>query len=258
MFGRHQSEISHQLARIGEAREVAQFGDQGRRIDQRHAAHRLQRCDHRRQGPVRQQRRDLRGQPIAPRRGRVDRLDVILEHEMVGRLLKAQTGEPPAMQLGPGGTPVMPALTQQKPRELLAGTTQRMHRIQALSHQITHRLVSGVRDPHRRQLARPMQPRQARRIAPIGLDPVAGPLRDQRRGNDDALMCGRRQLPLDAIAARTRLVAKPKPYPVLAELAQQAIQRRRRVGNPAVFANLAAKAARGDRDNNASSKAVAR
>src|SRR6516165_7152916 len=30
----HQSEIGHQLTRIGEAREVAQFGDQGCRIDQ--------------------------------------------------------------------------------------------------------------------------------------------------------------------------------------------------------------------------------
>jgi hypothetical protein len=29
MFGRHQPEIGHQLARVGKAREVAQFGDQG-------------------------------------------------------------------------------------------------------------------------------------------------------------------------------------------------------------------------------------
>jgi hypothetical protein len=43
MLGWHQPEIGHQLTRIGEAREVAQFGDQGCRIDQRHATHRLQR-----------------------------------------------------------------------------------------------------------------------------------------------------------------------------------------------------------------------
>src|SRR6516162_9387385 len=36
MLARHQPEIGHQLARIGEAREVAQFSDQGCRIDQRH------------------------------------------------------------------------------------------------------------------------------------------------------------------------------------------------------------------------------
>ncbi len=51
MFGRDQPEIGHQLARIGEAREVTQFGDQGRGIDQRHAAHRLRRRRHRGQCP---------------------------------------------------------------------------------------------------------------------------------------------------------------------------------------------------------------
>src|SRR4029077_17338865 len=34
MLGWHQPEIGHQLARIGKAREVAQFGNQRRRIDQ--------------------------------------------------------------------------------------------------------------------------------------------------------------------------------------------------------------------------------
>src|SRR5438034_6094046 len=41
MLGRHQPEISHKLARIGKAREVAQFGDQRCRIDECEAAHRL-------------------------------------------------------------------------------------------------------------------------------------------------------------------------------------------------------------------------
>src|SRR5277367_159254 len=43
MLRRHQTEIGHQLARIGETREVAQLGDERCRIDQSHAAHRLQR-----------------------------------------------------------------------------------------------------------------------------------------------------------------------------------------------------------------------
>ena len=42
MLTRHQPEIGHELARIGKAREVAQFSDHRCRIDQRHAAHRLQ------------------------------------------------------------------------------------------------------------------------------------------------------------------------------------------------------------------------
>jgi hypothetical protein len=83
MFGRHQPEICHQLARIGEAREIAQFGDQRRRIDQRHAAHRLQRCHDGGQRPVWQYRLDLRRQSIAPRLGGFDRRNVIFQHDVM-------------------------------------------------------------------------------------------------------------------------------------------------------------------------------
>jgi hypothetical protein len=48
---------------------------------------------------------------------------------------------------------------------------------------------------------------------------------------------------LDAIAARARFVTKPKSDAGAAELAHQAIQGRRRVGNPNVFPDLAAQAA---------------
>ncbi len=45
------------------------------------------------------------------------------------------------------------------------------------------RLVPGIWNPHRGQLARPVQLGQAGGIPPVGLDPVARPLRDQRGGN---------------------------------------------------------------------------
>ena len=96
-----------------------------------------------------------------------------------------------------------------------------------------------------------MQPRQAGRIPPIGLDPVAGALRDQRRSDHDAFMPCRRQLTLNAIAARARLVAEPQLHAFAAELAHQTIQCRRGVRNPAVLPDLAPQAALGHRDNNA-------
>jgi hypothetical protein len=74
----HQSEIGHQLTRISKTREVAQFGDQHCRIDQGHAAHRLQRRHDRRQRPIRQHHCDLCGQPIAPGLSGLDCLNVIL------------------------------------------------------------------------------------------------------------------------------------------------------------------------------------
>jgi len=93
----HQSEISHQLTRIGKTREVAQFGDQRCRIDQGHAAHRLQRRHDRRQRPIWQHRCDLCGQPIASVPSGLDCLNVILEHDMMHCLLELEPREPSAM-----------------------------------------------------------------------------------------------------------------------------------------------------------------
>ena len=63
------------------------------------------------------------------------------------------------------------------------------------------------------------------------------------RGSDhDAVMPMRRQLTLDVIAARPRLVTEPKPDARAAEFAHQAIQARRRIGDPTIVANLAADA----------------
>jgi hypothetical protein len=56
---------------------------------------------------------------------------------------------------------------------------------------------------------------------------------------------------VDAIAARTRLVAEPEPDALAAEFAHQAVQGRRRVGDPAVLPHLAAQATRRHRDDKA-------
>jgi hypothetical protein len=96
--------------RIGKARQITQLGDRRRRIDRRQAAHGLQRPHYRDLRLVRQYRLDLRRQPMATR------LNIILEHEMMHRLLEFQTREPPAMQLGPRSPPVIATLVQQKPK----------------------------------------------------------------------------------------------------------------------------------------------
>jgi hypothetical protein len=98
---------------------------------------------------------------------------------MMHRLLKLETREPAAMQLGPSQPPLVAPLAQQEARELLARPAQRMHRIETGAHQIAHRFVPGVRNPYCRQLACPMQPRQTGCIPPIRLDPVARSPRDQ-------------------------------------------------------------------------------
>ena len=163
------------------------------------------------------------------------------------RLLELETRQPTAVQLGPCRPPVMAALPQQEARQLLACPTQRMHRVETGAHQVAYRLVPGIGNPHRHQLTRPMQPRQTGRIPPIRLDPVARPLRDQRWRHHDTVVPARRQLALDAITARPRLIAEPQRHPLLAELVSQPPQRCRRVRDPTIVPHLPPQAAFGDR-----------
>jgi hypothetical protein len=138
----------------------------------------------------------------------------------------------------------LPALRERRvpalPRRVV-GPAQPMHRIQTGAHQVAHRLMPDIGNPSRRQLARPMQPRQAGRVAPIGLDAIAGTPRDQRWRHHDAFVSVPRQVTLDAIAARPRLIAEPKAHTLAPELAQQTVQGGRGVRDPAVFPDLAAR-----------------
>src|ERR1700686_3759648 len=111
------------------------------------------------------------------------------------------------MQLGPGWPAVVAPLAQQKSGELLARPAQAVYRIEPRPHQIAHRLVPGIWNPHRRQLACPAEFGQAGSISPVGLDPVARPLRDQRGSDHDAFVSLGRQSTLNAVTPRSRLVA---------------------------------------------------
>ena len=59
VLGRHQAEIRHKLAWIGEARDIADLGDQRCRSHPCHAAQRPQRVHHCGERPIRQRRRDV-------------------------------------------------------------------------------------------------------------------------------------------------------------------------------------------------------
>jgi hypothetical protein len=63
-------------------------------------------------------------------------------------------------------------------------------------------------NPNRRQLAGAEQGRQGRSVAAAGLDVVAGPRRNEGRRNHHTSMSQHRDLPMQAIAARPRFVAK--------------------------------------------------
>ncbi len=167
IFRGHQAEIGHQLPRGGEAPKVA----------------------------------DLAGQPIAPRLGVIDGVEVFLEHDLLGRMIETKTGEPSPMGLGPmAPATIDPVVPQQKALQPLPCRAQVLYRRGPGPDQVTHRLVRRLGNSNRGQLARPVQPGQTHRVASVGLDMIAGPGRDQRRGHHHAVLPEPGDLTVNAIA----------------------------------------------------------
>ena len=108
---------------------------------------------------------------------------------------------------------VVMAMAQQKGGQLLTGLAQTADSRQTRAYEIADRLMGRIRNPDRRQFARPMQLGQVDRIPPVGLDPISRLARNQRRSHDDAIVPGEGQLALNPIAARSGLIAEPKRVP---------------------------------------------
>ena len=122
---------------------------------------------------------DARAQLVGP----LDPLDVLLQHQILGRLLKALVCEPATVRLAPAGARVAPPMAQQEalellPRPPLVTLGQRPH-----AHQVAHRLMGLVGHPDLDQMTGAQVLRQGHRIAPIGLHPITGLAGDQRRGD---------------------------------------------------------------------------
>jgi hypothetical protein len=107
-------------------------------------------------------------------------------------------------------------------------------------HQITHRLMSRIRHPNRRQFARPMAFCQHEGIAAVGLCPVSGLYRNERRGDDHAIMPGISELPVKTIAAGAGLMADVQQASVAAQLRGKLADMVGAVRDRAPVANVAA------------------
>jgi hypothetical protein len=92
---------------------------------------------------------------------------------------------------------------------LLAGLTERAHRRQPRTHQITDRFMSLIWNPYRGQFTSAVQIGQVDRIPPVGLDPIARFARDERRDDNNTSMSSLGQLALDTVAARSSFVTEP-------------------------------------------------
>ena len=81
------------------------------------------------------------------------------------------------------------------------------------SREIPHRFLLGSGDPDGGELACAMQAGERLAIPAVGLHPISGLARDERGGDDSAIMAQMGQLPVDPIAAGAGLVTERQHLP---------------------------------------------
>ena len=80
----------------------------------------------------------------------------------------------------------------------------------ATAHEIAHGFVAGVGNPDGSQFSGTVQFGEHEGVAAVGFDPIAWPMRDVRRSDNDAGVSGVDDLTMESIAAWSRLVAAMK------------------------------------------------
>ena len=134
------------------------------------------------------------------------------------------------MRQGPmAAAAVNPAVPQQEGKQLLALAAKIVSRRLAGPHKIAHGLVSGVRRPHARQFAGPMQPRQRDRIPSIRFDPLARPFRNQGRSDDKAVMTESLDLAIKPISRWSGFKANMQPVVSICQSLDRPLDRQRAV-----------------------------
>jgi hypothetical protein len=113
-------------------------------------AHRLKRDDDRRHQPAWQHFLNLPCQPVTSGFGILDSVDVILQDDLLCRMIKAHRSQPASIGHGPGANPpVNLVMAQQKALQMLPRLGQHLPGRRASPHQVAHRFVRGIGDPDR-------------------------------------------------------------------------------------------------------------
>lgn len=211
MLARDEPRVRHELPRRREAGERAELRDERRRGHAPHAAQRGQRADERLLCGAQARDRLLDRLLEAPHaRGDVLDLRAVLvvgglQHRGVEPLLR----EPAQVPERPAAHPLrpLPAVAQEELADAVPGAELVLLGDLAGAHQVAQRLGGGVGDPHRREVAGAVAAGELRRVAPVGLQAVAGLRRHEARRDHGAGHAEPDELPVERVARRPRLVA---------------------------------------------------
>lgn len=170
---RGQAEVAHQLARRGEAPDVADLGEQTERRPRRDRAKAAQPCDRVR---PRVARRDLLEFVIDDGDLCVEAVEVA-EHVLDGALrelvVESLSAHPRVVLSSPGFLSVSEdvAVAQQRLGDAVTRREPGAHEIVAAAHEVTQAFLLRRWGRDERQLAGAIQPHELLGVTPVGLDP---------------------------------------------------------------------------------------
>ena len=130
----------------------------------------------------------------------------------------------------------------------MLGLGAQADRVFARAHEITQGFIIGRRNVDRRELAGAMQPGQGVAIPPIGLDPIAAPLRHARGIDDDAVFPLGGEIAVDAKPARAGFVHEAQSSVRRPQRPDDLGHRLQVAGDHPVVAHLAVSPLLGERD----------
>jgi hypothetical protein len=160
----------------------------------------------------------------------VDRVDAFLKDDLLRGMLELLMGQPAPMRPRPvAAASVNPAVPEQEGKQLLAFAAKIVRRRLAGADKIAHRLMSRVGRPHPRQFASPMQPRQRDRVAPVRLDPLARPFRDQGWRNHHAIVAESLNLAIKPVSRPPGFEADMQPVISAGQSLDRPLDRQRTV-----------------------------
>lgn len=170
----------------------------------------------------------------------MDGRHVFLEHVLLHRLRQLHRSEPAHVGRRPGSLAgIDKAIPQQEGFELMPRPGLRAFGVFARTAKIADGFVFGVRYVDRFQLASTMQPGQHLGIAPVGLDPVAGALRDTRGRHHGAVDATRCEVSMQGVAAGAGFVNHVQRPAFAHELPEHPIHVRQAAADGPIVAHLA-------------------
>ncbi len=205
---RDQTEVRHQRPWMRKAREIADFGDEGDRGKEAEAFQAHQPLDQGIHAPGLAQLAQSLGYMLNAFAGLFAGLPILVERDLLGRMLEADRGEVPLVCLAPGSVmDIVATVTQEHRLHLLTDSQARCHRIFSGTRQVPHGLVPLIRNEDRGKAPCAGLASEHQRVTTVGLDALlAGTTADARGGDNFAPPLLLAQVPHPAIPARPGLV----------------------------------------------------